>query len=48
LLFDQLAALSTRGINRAVPDTDHCIPLNQPEAIIKAVFEVMDDAEQAK
>lgn len=48
LLYDQLAALSTRGINRVVPNTDHFIPLNQPEAIITAIFEVLDGAGKAR
>ncbi len=48
VLYDQLAALSTRGINRVVPDTDHFVPLNQPDAIITAISEVMDRVAKAK
>jgi hypothetical protein len=48
VLYDQLAALSTRGVNRVVPNSDHNIPLGQPGAIIKAIFEVVDAAAKAK
>ena len=44
VLFDELAALSTRGVNRVVPDTGHDIPMTQPEAVSGAVLEVVDQA----
>jgi pimeloyl-ACP methyl ester carboxylesterase len=44
VLFDELAALSTRGINRVVPNTGHDIPLTQPAAVSGAVLEVIDQA----
>jgi pimeloyl-ACP methyl ester carboxylesterase len=43
-LFDELAALSSRGINRVVPNTGHDIPMIQPGAINSAILEVMDQA----
>jgi len=44
VLFDELAALSTRGINRVVPDTGHDIPMTQPTAVSGAILEVLDQA----
>ena len=43
-LFDELAALSRRGVNRVVPNTGHDIPMTQPGAVSSAIFEVMDAA----
>jgi hypothetical protein len=48
VLFDELAALSTRGVNRVVPDTGHDIPLTQPAAVSGAVLEVLDQASKPK
>jgi pimeloyl-ACP methyl ester carboxylesterase len=48
VLFDQLAALSTRGVNRVVANTGHDIPMTQPGAVSSAVLEVMDQAPNAK
>lgn len=48
VLFDELAALSTRGINRVVPNTGHDIPMTQPGAVNSAILEVMDQASQPK
>lgn len=40
-LHDELAALSTRGINRIVPDSRHYIQLSQPQAVNAAILEVL-------
>ena len=48
VLFDELAALSTRGVNRVVPNTGHDIPMTQPGAINSAILEVMDQASKPK
>ncbi len=48
VLFDELAALSTRGVNRVVPNTGHDIPMTQPGAINSAILEVMDQASKTK
>ncbi len=41
---DALAALSTRGVNRILPDTPHYIHQYQPQAVIDAIDEVVDEA----
>ena len=38
---DQTAALSTRGVNRIVPGTHHNIQIDNPQAVIDAVSEVL-------
>ena len=48
VLFDELAALSTRGVNRVVPNTGHDIPMTQPGAINSAILEVMDQASKPR
>ncbi len=48
VLFDELAALSTRGVNRVVPNTGHDIPMTRPEAINSAVLEVLEQASKPK
>ncbi len=40
-LHDQTAALSQRGVNRIVPGSHHNIEVDQPQAIIDAVTEVL-------
>lgn len=45
---DQTAALSTRGINRIVPQTHHDIEVDRPQAIIDAVDEVLRDIDGKK
>ena len=40
-LHDELAALSTRGVNRTVPHSGHFIQWDQPQAVTDAIFEVM-------
>ncbi|SFV14079.1 alpha/beta fold hydrolase [Pseudoduganella namucuonensis] len=39
---DEVTALSTRGVNRVVPDAPHAIHLGKPEAVVAAVMEVLD------
>ena len=43
-MHDEIAALSTRGSNRAVQGAGHYIQLDQPRAVIDAVSEVIEDA----
>lgn len=43
-LHNELAALSTRGVNRVVPDSTHYIQLSQPQAVDAAVAEVLQAA----
>jgi pimeloyl-ACP methyl ester carboxylesterase len=38
---DEYAALSSRGVNRRVPDTTHYIQYDQPQVVIDAVDEVV-------
>jgi pimeloyl-ACP methyl ester carboxylesterase len=47
-LLDELAALSSRGVNRVVPDTGHDIPMDQPQAVNAAILEVMADTSKPK
>lgn len=44
----RVAALSTRGVRRAVPDTGHYIQLDQPGTVEAAIEEVLDEARSAK
>ena len=39
--FDELAALSSRGVNGVVPDTGHDIPTTQPRAINSEILEII-------
>lgn len=41
---DQIAALSSRGVNRRVPDATHYIQYDRPQAVIDAVAEVVREA----
>lgn len=41
-LHDELALLSTRGINRVVPNSGHYIQFDQPNAVIDAIHEVIN------
>jgi pimeloyl-ACP methyl ester carboxylesterase len=43
LVHEQTAALSTRGVNRIVPETNHNIEVDRPQAIVDAVSEVLKD-----
>jgi pimeloyl-ACP methyl ester carboxylesterase len=38
---DELAALSSRGVNRLVPDSTHYIQYDQPKVVIEAIEEVI-------
>jgi len=40
----ELAALSSRGVQRLVPDSGHYIQLDQPDAVIAAIKEVISSA----
>jgi pimeloyl-ACP methyl ester carboxylesterase len=42
----ELAVLSSRGVQRAVPDSGHYIQLDQPDAVIVAIKEVVSAARQ--
>jgi pimeloyl-ACP methyl ester carboxylesterase len=42
----ELAALSSRGVQRPVPDSGHYIQLDQPNAVIDAIKEVVSAARQ--
>jgi pimeloyl-ACP methyl ester carboxylesterase len=43
LLHEQTAALSTRGINRFVPESSHNIQMDHPQVVIDAINEVLHD-----
>jgi pimeloyl-ACP methyl ester carboxylesterase len=45
---DELAALSSRGVNARVPGASHFIQLTKPQAVLDAVAEVVRDARAAK
>ncbi|HEY5410385.1 MAG TPA: alpha/beta hydrolase [Caulobacteraceae bacterium] len=45
---DDLAALSTRGVNRVVSGTPHYIHLYRPQVVIDAIDEVVKEARAAK
>ena len=42
VLYQQLAALSSKGVVRSVPDAGHNIHFDQPEAVIVAIMDVLD------
>jgi hypothetical protein len=46
LAHTQTAALSTRGVNRVVPETHHNIEVDRPQAIVDAVGEVLRDLDK--
>ena len=39
---EQLAMASTRGVWRVVPDSTHLIASSQPDAVVEAVYQVLD------
>ncbi|HEY7959318.1 MAG TPA: hypothetical protein VID20_04580, partial [Sphingomicrobium sp.] len=41
---DAYAALSTRGVNRIVPNSTHAMPDEMPQVVIEAINAVVDDA----
>jgi pimeloyl-ACP methyl ester carboxylesterase len=43
-LHEQTAALSTHGVHRVVPETNHNIEVDQPQAIIDAIEDVLHAA----
>ena len=44
-LHDDLARLSTRGVNQVVPGAGHYIQFDQPDAVVRAVVEVLEQTE---
>lgn len=44
---DEYAALSTRGVNRIIPESGHIIQWDKPQAVVDAVAEVVDAARQS-
>jgi pimeloyl-ACP methyl ester carboxylesterase len=48
VLADQMAALSTRGVLRPVPNSTHEIQLSQPDAVNSAILEVLGESSQQK
>ena len=40
-MHDELARLSTVGVNRVVPGANHYIQLDKPDAVVNAVSEVL-------
>jgi len=46
-LFDQLAALSKRGVVRPVPNSAHNIQMTQPDAVNDAILEVLKETTSA-
>ena len=47
-MHDGVARLSMRGSNRLVPDSGHYIQLDQPQAVIDAVAEVVAAARHSR
>lgn len=47
-MHDEIAALSTRGVNRQVPNSGHYIQSDAPQVVIEAVKEVVREARSAK
>ena len=45
---EEIAALSTRGVDRIVPDTPHDISSARPQVVIDAIDDVVDQARGAK
>lgn len=44
---DELADLSTRGVNRAIPDSGHYIQIEHPKSVLAAIEEVVSMASAA-
>ena len=40
-LHDEIAAESTRGVNRTVPDSGHFIQWDQPHVVVDSILEVL-------
>jgi pimeloyl-ACP methyl ester carboxylesterase len=47
-LHDDLARLSTRGVNRVVPNAGHNIQLDQPAAVVEAIAEVLQEIRELR
>jgi pimeloyl-ACP methyl ester carboxylesterase len=47
-LHEDLAGLSTRGVHRVVPDSSHDIHLDQPQAVIDAILDVLAQVRGAR
>jgi pimeloyl-ACP methyl ester carboxylesterase len=47
-MHDELARLSSRGINRLVPGSGHLIPTEKPDAVVAAIREVAAQAKASK
>jgi pimeloyl-ACP methyl ester carboxylesterase len=45
---DAYAALSTRGVNRIVPNSTHAMPDEMPQVVIEAINTVVDEARQTR
>jgi pimeloyl-ACP methyl ester carboxylesterase len=45
-MYQELAALSTRGVHRVVPGAHHVIHLEQPEAVVKAIDEMLNTVQR--
>jgi pimeloyl-ACP methyl ester carboxylesterase len=48
VLADRMAAQSTHGVVRAVPNSTHEIQLSQPDAVNSAILEILGEARQRK
>jgi pimeloyl-ACP methyl ester carboxylesterase len=44
-LHDELAALSSRGVNRTVADSGHFIQWDQPQVVVDSILEVLADTQ---
>jgi pimeloyl-ACP methyl ester carboxylesterase len=47
-MHDELARLSSRGVNRLVPGSGHLIPSEKPDAVVAAIREVAAQAKTSK
>jgi len=48
LMHEEVARLSSRGVNRTVPGASHRIMLSAPQAVIDAVYEVVTEVRQQR
>jgi hypothetical protein len=46
-MHDEMAGLSTKGVNRIVPESTHYIHQDRPQVVIDAVAEVVDAVRKA-
>lgn len=47
-LHDDIASLSTRGVNEIIPGAGHYIQFDRPRAVIDAISEVLAKATQGR